>query len=117
VRQPTSFDLRKERFLCGLERFDGHFTGNRRELLPELIEGIAGFEVVERVISKAWGSGSSVAQFPFNTCRRASTFCGGQGLRLARVRLRTRPPSRKNSRSSTAGEEFRLEMTGTYMHT
>ena len=31
----------------------------------------------ERVISKAWGRGGSVALFPLNTCRRASTFSGG----------------------------------------
>src|SRR5487761_1116374 len=35
---------------CGLKRFDGHFTGNRRELLQELVEGITGFKVGQQIL-------------------------------------------------------------------
>ena len=43
------------------------------------------------------------AQFPFRTWRKASTFSAGQWVKLARVRLRPRPPWRKDSRSRRAG--------------
>src|SRR5450759_1517973 len=45
---------------------------------------------------------------PFKTERRASTLAGGQWERLARVRLRTLPSRRKDSRRRMAGGELRL---------
>ena len=48
------------------------------------------------------------ATSPRKTRRPAATFAAGHAVRLARVRLRTRVPSRHPSRSKIAGRELRL---------
>ena len=52
-----------------------------------------------------------------SSLRRVSTLAGGQEERLARVRLRTRLPSRQPSRRRTAGGELRFGTMSTYMGT
>ena len=69
----------------------------------------------ERSMVKASSGGTR--RWPLSTRRRDSTFSAGQSVRLASVRLRTRPPSRQPSRSRTAGRELRLGTVSTYMGT
>src|SRR5262245_44454695 len=52
----------------------------------------------------------------FRTARNASILASGQCDRLAKVRLLTLSPTRKLSRSNTAGGEFRFGTRVTYMN-
>src|SRR5262249_62390699 len=69
----------------------------------------------ERVMSNA--EAAAVGVSPLRTCRKASICVAGQCERLAMVRLRTLPCSRKLSRRRMAGGELRLGTTATYMST
>ena len=52
-----------------------------------------------------------------STLRKAATFCAGQSVRFASVRLQTFLPSRQPARSKIAGREFRLGTISIYMGT
>src|ERR1700730_7048464 len=54
------------------------------------------------------GGGPSNWKLPLSTARSASTWAAGQSVRLARVRLRVRRPSRQPSRRRMAGRELRF---------
>src|SRR4029450_9012135 len=70
----------------------------------------------ERTMSKAsWSCATAIA--PCNRVWRPWTGSDGHLERLARVRLRTLPPSRKDSRSKIAGGELRLGTRSIYMNT
>ena len=68
----------------------------------------------ERRISKA-SPKDFRATPPLSRMRSPSTISSGNFDRLARVRFLTLPPSRKDSRRSTAGGDFRLGTRSIYM--
>src|ERR1700730_15642849 len=61
------------------------------------------------------GGGPSNWKLPLSTARSASIWAAGQSVRLARVRLRVRRPSRQPSRRRIAGRELRLGTVSMYM--
>src|SRR5215217_8167984 len=66
--------------------------------------------------SKLWER-SSTTVAPSSSARKPSMAAGGSLERLARVRLRTLPSSRKDSRRRMQGLELRLGTTSMYMGT